>query len=1067
MSLSIHTNIDSLIVQRNYCNIQNNLRKTLERLSSGLKINKSADDPAGMAISEKLRTQIRGIKQAYDNCQDGINLIQTTESALQIDLSILHRIRELSIQASNDSNTQSDRAKIQEEINQLRTEITKIALNTEFNTKKLLDGSMAGFSLKYTEAKAEIVKNIDVGALNIPMPDLVAFIDSIIAVNKDITVDAAIQFKLFASDRTTVGLEVRSSLLGLLTVFQNVAAVPTIYGVSINSLGPTADLITLGLNTVKPISSADLTRPLQVLVNEGILSPIIYGDLIITGGTTVHPPIAITPLSTINDIITSINTLPGMTASYSNGRITVTCTSTAFGVNTSNVVYNSTNLASSINPPGSTQLGPPYPVLNPPAPGFTISGGPPAGSDFPIIPAGLNSSIDFSGTSSSFQTIFNMPNMPTSNLVTKYWGPNGSDVGGVDYINEIFADPTQPSLFIRRTTAIFGQSGSSNDIESSQTSTGAPTGLTAADLNTTFQALNTPKINDPGFGALGPGPRPFNIYFGSNGQFDFTCYNVLTGVYGPVANAGFDYTVHSIKNIIDGINAYGDTLAGNKETYAGWYDGIGPLPTPPFPNPPTTYSGVVAVPPANIHRIVLINNVSGASNSDIIFDGNPPVPGDVGSLLADLFDVPPNTLNMGDRYLISTNANDNSFDNADIDPSLALTLGDLTTPLVNLFNPRFPTLVQGDIVINGTTVYTINPATDTVNTVIAGINNYTDVFGNKPYTASFDVVTGRLSITFTDREDFALAGPAPPVNPGTTVINGNTVVEDGVNLFAPADAPKTYNNGSVNLVPFGANGPQEYVNSPVPLPAPYNNPTPAGPPPIIANISYGGTSNIANVLFLPNSGVTSPVATGVEFYDGTITPTGHDTYILTSTRRTEYSDTSVSTSTGWIGKPIPSLDDIGKVAMVQIIGKKAIVSQDNSIVLQIGPNEGQTIRVGIDEITSHRLNIETLNILGTTDEDSRIKAQNAIGVVDQAIDMVTNTMSRLGAIQNRIESTIRQLSITAENLSISESTIRDTDFAKEISNLTSSQILAQAGINILSQTNINKQNILSLLYKIE
>jgi flagellin len=117
------------------------MSKTLERLSSGLRINRAADDAAGLAISEKMRAQIRGLDQATRNAQDGISLIQTAEGALNETHSILQRMRELSVQAANDTYTSSDRQEIQKEIDQLTSEIDRIAATTEFNQKKLLDGS--------------------------------------------------------------------------------------------------------------------------------------------------------------------------------------------------------------------------------------------------------------------------------------------------------------------------------------------------------------------------------------------------------------------------------------------------------------------------------------------------------------------------------------------------------------------------------------------------------------------------------------------------------------------------------------------------------------------------------------------------------------------------------------------------------------------------------------------------------------------------------------------------------------------------------------------------------------
>ena len=118
--------------------------KSMEKLSSGLRINRAGDDAAGLAISEKMRGQIRGLTQASRNSADGISMIQTAEGALNETTNILQRMRELAVQASNDTNTTSDREEIQKEINALTEEVDRIANNTEFNTQKLLNGSKSG-----------------------------------------------------------------------------------------------------------------------------------------------------------------------------------------------------------------------------------------------------------------------------------------------------------------------------------------------------------------------------------------------------------------------------------------------------------------------------------------------------------------------------------------------------------------------------------------------------------------------------------------------------------------------------------------------------------------------------------------------------------------------------------------------------------------------------------------------------------------------------------------------------------------------------------------------------------
>ena len=140
--MRINHNIAALNTHRQLNTASTNQSKSMEKLSSGLRINKAGDDAAGLAISEKMRGQIRGLDQASKNAQDGISMIQTAEGALNETHSILQRMRELSVQSSNDTNTDDDRDALNKEFSQLKEEIDRIANTTEFNTQTLLNGNL-------------------------------------------------------------------------------------------------------------------------------------------------------------------------------------------------------------------------------------------------------------------------------------------------------------------------------------------------------------------------------------------------------------------------------------------------------------------------------------------------------------------------------------------------------------------------------------------------------------------------------------------------------------------------------------------------------------------------------------------------------------------------------------------------------------------------------------------------------------------------------------------------------------------------------------------------------------
>lgn len=162
MSLRINQNVLSVATYGSVAQTSSRLEKSIQKLSSGLRINSAADDAAGLAISEKMRRQIRGLSRAVLNAQDGISMIQTAEGALNESHSVLQRMRELAIQSSNDTLTSNDRLEIQKEVNQLKDDLNRISRNTEFNTKKLLDGSQTAL----VSASSGSVQGLVTGSLN-------------------------------------------------------------------------------------------------------------------------------------------------------------------------------------------------------------------------------------------------------------------------------------------------------------------------------------------------------------------------------------------------------------------------------------------------------------------------------------------------------------------------------------------------------------------------------------------------------------------------------------------------------------------------------------------------------------------------------------------------------------------------------------------------------------------------------------------------------------------------------------------------------------------------------------
>ncbi|WP_219211220.1 flagellin [Variovorax boronicumulans] len=157
MASIINTNISSLNAQRNLMSSQNSLATSMQRLSSGLRINSAKDDAAGLAISERMTAQIKGLTQAGRNANDGISLAQTAEGALGTIGNNLQRIRELAVQSRNATNSSDDRQALQKEVNQLKSEIDRVATQTSFNGTKLLDGSFTAQTFQVGANQGETI----------------------------------------------------------------------------------------------------------------------------------------------------------------------------------------------------------------------------------------------------------------------------------------------------------------------------------------------------------------------------------------------------------------------------------------------------------------------------------------------------------------------------------------------------------------------------------------------------------------------------------------------------------------------------------------------------------------------------------------------------------------------------------------------------------------------------------------------------------------------------------------------------------------------------------------------
>lgn len=238
----INHNMNAMNAHRQMTGNTANAGKSMEKLSSGLRINRAGDDAAGLAISEKMRGQIRGLDQAGRNSQDSISMIQTAEGALNETHSILQRMRELAVQSSNDTNNDADRKSIQDEVNQLANEVDRIGNTTEFNTKKLLNGDVVGVN---AEKKGTYALNNNTSLTNLAVAGASSTkIGSLSVVNGAVTITRLTEstatigsYKIVGADGTDITAGVSVSAGGF-----NFASGKLASGASISITGTLANM---------------------------------------------------------------------------------------------------------------------------------------------------------------------------------------------------------------------------------------------------------------------------------------------------------------------------------------------------------------------------------------------------------------------------------------------------------------------------------------------------------------------------------------------------------------------------------------------------------------------------------------------------------------------------------------------------------------------------------------------------------------------------------------------------------------------------------------------------------
>ncbi len=311
MAQVINTNIASLNAQRNLGTSQTALATSLQRLSSGLRINSAKDDAAGLAISERFTAQVRGLNQAMRNANDATSMSQTAEGALVETANALQRIRELAVQAANDTNSSSDRAALQAEVSQLQQEINRIANTTQFNGKNLLDGNFAG-------------QNFHVGA-NSNQTIGVSISDAKATAIGDNRVAETGTLNVAVAAAAGAGARVANTVLGTeeLTITGSLGTVTTTTVAAGDSAYTLANLVNSNTASTNVSAKAVTKATLGTLSAAGSVSFTLFGSN--ATGVAISATVgSTTDLSSLNDAINNYAATTGITSTVSGGTLTLT-----------------------------------------------------------------------------------------------------------------------------------------------------------------------------------------------------------------------------------------------------------------------------------------------------------------------------------------------------------------------------------------------------------------------------------------------------------------------------------------------------------------------------------------------------------------------------------------------------------------------------------------------------------------------------------------------------------------------------------------------------------------------
>ena len=1046
MSMVIQHNIPALQTYNIVNSTSNALQKSIAKLSSGLRINSAADDAAGLAISEKMRSQIKGLDRAVANTQDGISLIQTAEGALSETHSILQRMRELSVQAANDTLTQQDRAYIQEEVDQLKDEITRVGNTTQFNKKKLLNGeSSALWSSSDLETKALIrgsLREVDQ-----------------FGQKKSVEGNYKIRVKAEPGQGEVQKSDIMTIKHPNVLIDKTVKADDGIKDVTVDNMTPGTYSLQLTKNTAAPGATDGVITGAYGVGNEDAKTyratyatnstTALLGTTALANGSTAAISIKIgdntysathTSTTAAGEAVSAVATTlaTAISEAAAEDDITINATDLATFLTTATAGTKLEVTATDKSLLGNMQIFGSF---------GTTSVNSSYNTSVGVVNAVLTNSSQFTPAAGTYtvkigETEFSVTSADTDrgNFATALATAAASEgftidttqltnfLAGTANNNTLVIAADNPSLLgesdaANITFSITDAGGTASTYTSSSLEGMDATGVTADQIFTVQSTANNTKNASILFEVTGKDEN--------SGAVTLKATATMLSQDGVVSSATMDDIVVTgggdavnLTDIFGGSNTNGEetvTVALNK----GYLDSI-------------EKGGMFVVSvEAGKDDDATAGNIEVQLNAkkdadwpnaweNGVFNGQTPKYYLNGEKLADkdvnftnyilnekTGEVSQGTVTLSTNKDFSTAADgalakNSSVTNEDTLASFTTTyIGKTATGDVKLRDldkfwnsegtfmlddAKTLTLNQGDGKTASITLY----ANDTLDEVATKINDaIANGLGQATYVDNATHFATFVSDASGDYDAEAVNGTfvirsVVPGSQGEITFSGDQGIIDALSLNTIQDSKETVYNVDVLDEHSGKVIAQNVKTT--------------------GNVMYGVIHENVDVEFSALSGISATWNENMNKY----------TYDAEQTESTLH-------------------------------------IADNTTVLQIGANEGEDLAMDIGDMRSHALGLDGVNMM------SHDRAARSITIIDNAIDKVSTQRAKLGAYQNRLEYTANNLTTASENLTSAESRIRDADMAKEMMEFTKLNIMLQAGNSMLAQANQQPQNVLSLI----